>query len=113
MGMPVQLKYWIGWLYQSVFGLLLGILVGFLVAINPKGGRGFLRNSDTLPFVLGMGFVCVLVVAYFCRQMDRGRSETVETKTLNLGYLFSVAMGIFGVILIAMSFMRTFRFLAR
>jgi drug/metabolite transporter (DMT)-like permease len=108
-----QIKYWIGWIYQSVFGLLLGILAGFLIAINPRGGRGLLRSSDTLPFVLGMGLLGVVAVAHFCRRMNRGRSETVSTRTLNPGYLFSLAMGLLGFVMIAMSFMRTYRILPR
>lgn len=110
------------WIYQIILGLMLGFLVGFLVAIKPSRGSGILKNSDTLPFVLGMGLLFVMIVTRFCSRMDRERAETTsrtnpEAKgapaTLDISKLFSLIAGIAGIGLMVMSFLRTFKILAR
>ena len=117
-----RIRFWIDWVYQIIFGLMLGFLVGFLVAIKPKEGSGILRNSDTLPFVLGMGLLFVMIVTQFCARMDRGGEDTSfftslefkgQTKRLDISKIFSLIVGIAGIGLMVMSFLRTFKILAR
>jgi len=120
--MKNQIKFWIGWAYQIVFGLMMGFLVGFLVVIKPKGSGGILRNSDTLPFVLGMGLLFVTLVTQFCYRMDRGRegtrfyasSEFAENSVLqNIKNILSILIGITGVALMVMSLLRTYKIMPR
>ena len=108
--------------YQIILGLMLGFLVGFLVAIKPSHGSGILKNSDTLPFVLGMGLLFVMIVTRFCSRMDKER-EAVTSRShpdskgtpgpLDISKLFSLIAGIAGIGLMVMSFLRTFKILAR
>ncbi len=120
--MKNQVKFWIGWAYQIVFGLLLGFLIGFIIAIKPKEGGGILRNSDTLPFVLGVGLVFVMVVTQFCSRMDKKQEDsqghakpelTEEIKQVRIGKILSMMVGIIGFGLIVMSFLRTFKIMPR
>jgi len=120
--MKHRIKFWVGWGYQFIFGLLLGFLVGFLVAIKPKGGSGILKNSDTLPFVLGMGLLFVTVVTQFCRLMDRRRDNPYSCtrpgfaegmKHLPVSNILSILTGIVGIGLIIMSFLKTLKIMPR
>ena len=107
--------------YQIILGLMLGFLVGFLVAIKPSHGSWIL-NSDTLPIVLGMGLLFVMIVTRFCSRMDKER-EAVTSRShpdskgtpgpLDISKLFSLIAGIAGIGLMVMSFLRTFKILAR
>jgi len=101
---------------------MLGFLAGFLVAMKPRGGGGILRNSDTLPFVTGMGLLFVTIVTQFCGRMDRRREDscscatpelTGEIKHLKIRNILSVMAGIAGIALMVMSFLRTFRIMPR
>lgn len=97
---------------------MIGFLVGFLIAIKPAGERGILRNSDTLPFVLGMGLLFVMIITRFCDGMDRGSTDTrpgqsEPVKPFNIRKLFSILVGMVGVGLMVVSFLRTFKILAR
>jgi hypothetical protein len=120
--MKNQIRFLTAWVYQIILGLMLGFLVGFLVAIKPNHGSGILKNSDTLPFVLGMGLLFVMIVTRFCSRMDSAREEppsrsnpaSKETPApLDFSKLFSLIAGIAGIGLMVMSFLRTFKILAR
>ena len=118
--MKDRIRFWISGFSQVLFGLLIGFFVGFLFVIKPKGGGGLLRRSDTLPFVLGMGFLFVAIVREFCRRMDRGEEFSIsrdtgmeKIKNLRIDQIFSIIVGIVGISLIVISFLKTLKILAR
>ena len=117
-----RLKFWMRWVFRSIFGLLLGFLVGFLIVIKPGGGRGILRNSDTLPFILGVGLLFITIVTQFCARMDRNgedanpraRPEIAgKFKHLDISKILSIVVGIAGFAIMVLSFLRTFKILPR
>lgn len=121
--MKKQIQYWLGWAYQIIFGLGIGFIIGLIIAVKPKGGGGLLRSSDTLPFVLGMGMFFATVATQFYRKMDKGmdeygrkpqKSEEVHyLSASNISNVFSIFIGIMGVGLMEISFLKTFKILAR
>lgn len=124
--MKKRISRMMAWLFQFVFGLFVGFLVGILLAIKPAGGRGLLRSSDTLPFVLGVGLLFAAMSTQFCKQTRR-RLENVgerqspwerirQLKLRNIAdvdEIVSIMFGMVGVGLMILSFLKALKIVAR
>ena len=124
--MKKRIAVLIAWVFQFIFGLLIGFLVGILLAIKPAGERGLLRSSDTLPFVLGAGLLFGAISTQFCKRTGRrmddsaGRQPTWQRlKRLKIGNIadldeiVSIMIGMVGVGLMVLSFLKTLKIVAR